>query len=646
MKTAVHAIILLLAARGPLQTADAPQSAIVSGRVIDAATGRPIPGAVVSVAGTAAANPADGVLTNEGGHFVVRGLRKGSLALSAAKAGYVDAAFGQRRVGGSRQMIAVDDGQRLNDLEIRMWRQSAITGTITDDAGDPVIAARVTAFGMRIVAGRRRFGTAGHGTTDDRGVYRIAGLMPGTYIVAVPSTQTSIPTEVMDAFFSRRGSEAQRAELSDEMRRLGAAIAPAGTDFAMAAGSVTVPLPAGTATPTSHPSGATIVYPTLFYPASRVAAQAAPIPLRASEERANVDIQLQPARGTRISGMLVAPEGMASHVGVRLLPVGSEALGEEIETAAAMSDSTGAFTFLGVPSGQYVLSAVRIPRPPPDPDDGPKTIVEAGGARIAVRPPPGPPAPAPIPADATLCALLPLSVGDADVSDVIVPLRPGPRMTGRIEFEGEAAPPSPSSLASIRISLDPADGSPGAKDLSFETGHPDETGQFQTYGVPPGSYVVNVAGLAFPSWVFKATRYQGRDVTDRPIEMTSADVSGVIITLTDKPSTLRGTLRTRGAPDPTAIALAFPVDEEAWSSAGPSPRRMRIGRADVNGTYILPNLPPGDYFVTAVRDDDLSDLSDWFEPRLLRALSRLARRVHLGDREQRRQDLDTVMIDR
>jgi len=128
--------------------------------------------------------------------------------------------------------------------------------------------------------------------------------------------------------------------------------------------------------------------------------------------------------------------------------------------------------------------------------------------------------------------------------------------------------------------------------------------------------------------------------------MASADVSGVIITLTDKPSTLGGTLRTRGAADPAAIALAFPVEEEAWSSAGPSPRRMRIARADANGTYIFPNLPPGDYFVTAVRDDDLSDLSDWFEPRLLRALSRLARQVHLGDREQRRQDLETVMIDR
>src|SRR4029078_5673291 len=157
------------------------------------------------------------------------------------------------------------------------------------------------------------------------------------------------------------------------------------------------PLPSGTATPTSPPGGATIVYPTLFHPASRVAAQAAPIPLRASEERANVDIQLQPARGTRISGTLVAPEGMASHVGVRLLPIGSEALGEAIETATAMSDSTGAFTFLGDPSGQYVLSAGRIPRLPPDPDDGAKTIVEAGGARIAVRPPPGPPAPAPGP---------------------------------------------------------------------------------------------------------------------------------------------------------------------------------------------------------------------------------------------------------
>jgi len=641
VKAVVHAIILVLAAGGPLQTADAPQFAIVSGRVVDAVTGRPIAGAVVTTAGSAAADATLPVLTNAGGHFVVRPLHKGSVALMASKGGYVDGTFGQRRPGGSRQLITIDDGERVVDLEIRLWRHAVITGTVIDEAGEPVIGTRVRAFQRILVATRYRFGPAGDAFTDDRGAYRIPNLMPGSYIVAVPSIQTSIPTEVMDAFFVRQGSDAQRAELAEEMRRIDAAIVPAGTDYAMAAGTVTMLLSPGTATPTSRPGDAMVVYPTAFHPAAPVAAQAGIVTLGSGEERANIDIQLQPSRGARVSGILTAPPGMASYVGLRLVPLGSEALGEQIETATAMTDSAGAFTFVAVPPGQYVLSVVRIPRTPPDPDDGSKLMLESGSVRVAARPPPGrPAAPPPVPADATLWAQVPLAVGTADISDIVVPLRPGPRMTGTVQFDGAAAPPPLATLTSLRVSLDPADGSPGAKGLALDVGHPDERGQFTTYGVPPGRYVVNVGG-GVPGWVFRGVQYQGRDVTDRPIEMSTADIAGVVLIFTDRPSTLSGTLRTRGQPDPAAVALAFPVEEEMWSSSGASPRRMRIARADAAGAYSFPNLPGGDYYIAAVSDESMFDLND---PALLRALSRVARQIQLVDREQARQDLETVAI--
>lgn len=620
--------------------AAAPDPAIVSGRVVDAVTGRPIAGAVVTAAGSAASDATAAILTNAGGHFVVRGLHKGSLALTATRNGYIEGTYGQRHPGGSRQLIAIDEGQRLIDLEIRMWRHAVITGTVVDEAGEPVILARVRAFKRTLVAGRHRLGTVGDVLTDDRGMFRIP-LVPGDYVVAVPFTQTSIPTEVMDTFFGGAATVTHRDTLSKEMRAIDAAIVPPGSQYAMRAGAVTMPLPPGTATPSSRPSGGMTVYPTTFHPAAPVAAQAAVITVRSGDERGGIDIQLQPARTVRISGMLAAPDGMASHVGIRLLPMGGDTLVDEIETATAMSDATGAFSFLGVPPGQYVLRVVRVPRPPPDAADPSRLTVQAGGIRVSTAPPPpGPAAPAPIPPDATLCAQVPLVVGGDDLANVVVPLAAGPRLSGRVEFDGSESLPTPSAIAGIRVSLDPADGSRGAKGLSFETGHPDESGHFLTYGVPPGRYVVNVAGISFPGWYFRGARYQGRDITDTPIDLTT-DLNGVVLSFTDRPSTISGIIRSAGAADGGGLALAFPVDADAWTTSGANARRFRVARADKDGHYAFPNLPGGDYYVAAVKDDTVDD---WWDPALLRMLSGVARQVRLADGEQRRQDLDTLEV--
>jgi hypothetical protein len=640
----VRSLLVLTLALTTGQLSDDTRPPIVSGRVVDAGTGRPIPGAVVRPAGAATIDPARPVLTNASGQFVVRGLRKGSLVLTATKGGYVDATYGQRRPGGSTQPIPVGNGERIKDLEIRMWKQGVITGTVVDEAGEPVVGVRVASFQRSFVAGRRRYSASRTGLTDDRGVYRIAPLMPGDYVVAVPNRQTSIPTEVMDVFFGGRssGGEAQRIELGRELNRLGSAIVPAGSEHAIGVGAVTVPLPPGTATPMSRANGGLMIYPTLFYPAASSVAQALPVTVRSGEERGGIDLQLQSARSVRVSGMLVAPEGMASHVGIRLLPAG-ETIVDDIEAAAAMTDATGAFTFVGVPPGQYVLSVVRVPRPPPDLGDTNRLTVSTGSVSVATPapPPPGRTPPTPIPVDATWCALIPLGVGAEDLTNVMVPLRAGPRMSGRVEFDGTAPKPDAASIASLRITLDPADGSPADHELAFQTGHPDENGQFTTFGVPPGRYVVNVTGISFPGWVFKEALYQGRDLSDLPIDMRSADISGVVLTFTDRPASLGGVVRNNGNVDGDAVVLAYPVDANAWSSSGARPRRMRTTRAGKDGVYSLTNLAAGEYYVVAVREDNLGE---WQDPSLLQSLTRVAQQTRLVDGEQKSQDLTTVTI--
>ena len=158
--------------------------------------------------------------------------------------------------------------------------------------------------------------------------------------------------------------------------------------------------------------------------------------------------------------------------------------------------------------------------------------------------------------------------------------------------------------------------------------------------MPPGRYVVNVAGISFPGWYFRGARYQGRDITDTPIDLTT-DLNGVVLSFTDRPSTISGFIRSAGAADGGGLALAFPVDAEAWTTSGANARRFKVARADKDGHYAFPNLPGGDYYVAAVKDDTVDD---WWDPALLRMLSRVARQVRLTDGEQRRQDLDTLEV--
>lgn len=641
----VNSVLVVLALAAQLPEPSPP--AIVAGRVVDATTGRPVAGAIVTPAGSAVVtSPGSSgpgtALTNAEGHFVLRGLAKGSLVLTATRGGYVNATYGQRRPGGSAQPIILDAGQRVTDLDVRLWKYGAITGTIVDEAGDPVVGTRVNVLQKTFSASRRRFKPGPRGVTDDRGMYRIAGLTPGDYLVMVPSTQTTVPSDVMESFFGGAPiTDARRFELSRELNSIGSSIAPSGSQFAMRSGGQTISLPPGTLTPIAGATG-TMVYPVVYFPAAATPGQASAITIRSGEERAGIDLQVRPVRGVRVTGTVMGPDGPVATTAVRLVPAVSDDALEPLDVAATITDSSGAFTFPAVPAGSYVLRVVRLPRPPVDVDQMHRVSVVPSGAMTISGPPAAPPpGPPPIPRDATLVAQMPLGVGDRDLTDLIVPLTAGPRMSGRIEFEGTIETPSTQSITGMRITLDPADGSsPSDGTLALTTGRPEENGEFRTYGVPPDRYIVRVSPLP-AGWFLKSALYQNRDIADLPVELTSKDVSGVVITFTDRPSGISGTVRGTSGPNPSAIVLAYPVDSAAWSSSGALSRRLRTARAGIDGSYSLQGLPAGESYLVAVQEDQVGE---WQDPALLRALSGLARTIRLVDGERKTQDLRSAEI--
>ncbi len=77
---------------------------------------------------------------------------------------------------------------RIGDtVNLELIRGGAITGTVTNAIGEPVVTVRVRATMVRDARGEvpkvMTFGLMEQ-PTDDRGIYRIYGLRPGTYIVS------------------------------------------------------------------------------------------------------------------------------------------------------------------------------------------------------------------------------------------------------------------------------------------------------------------------------------------------------------------------------------------------------------------------------------------------------------------------------
>ena len=148
-------LVLFAQATPPVQTKG---TAVVAGQVIDGSTGRPVGGAVVTIALGAlppagsygfqplpAAQSRRGVaVANADGRFVFRDVPAGTFSLAAALDGYAAGASGRRRPGGPSRTFTVADGARITDAVINVWRLASVSGMVRDDRGDPAVGIYVT----------------------------------------------------------------------------------------------------------------------------------------------------------------------------------------------------------------------------------------------------------------------------------------------------------------------------------------------------------------------------------------------------------------------------------------------------------------------------------------------------------------------
>jgi hypothetical protein len=233
--------------------------------------------------------------TDASGRYEITNLPEGRYNVTANKANFVPAVFGQRRPMAPGLPFDLKAGQVAERVDFSLARAGSIAGRVVDEFGDPVAEVQVSTSRYQYVNGERRLMPGqGRGMTNDLGEFRLFGLTPGEYLVSATVR-----------------------------------------DFALADGD--------------DRSG----YAPTYYPGTGNPAAAQAIAIAAGQSVAGVTLPLMPVRTQRVSGLALDASGkpMTTAMVVAL----ARDRGPGTFSASGQIKPDGRFTIAGLPPGDYVL---------------------------------------------------------------------------------------------------------------------------------------------------------------------------------------------------------------------------------------------------------------------------------------------------
>ena len=327
--------------RQPVTPRDNPATptgtAVIRGR-ITSTTGQPLRRAIVVVAANDVAVRRI-VTTDDEGRYQFSDVPQGRYTVTASKGSFVTLQYGQRRPFEPGRPVAVANGQVLERVDVSLPSGSVITGTITDEFGEPLASAQVEVQRYQFRPDGRHLLTGIGGTgfvrTDDRGQFRAFGLMPGEYIV---SASASMPINTMASAAVRDGAEG---------------------------------------------------YATTFYPGTTNADEAQGVTVGLGEEKP-LAFSVRSVATRRISGTVTDSQGRPA-VGANVTISIATGAGYRVMFGTSIG-TDGSFTAANIPPGAHHISVSgpsRGPGEPPEYATVPVTLgaTDAVGLKITTAPP-------------------------------------------------------------------------------------------------------------------------------------------------------------------------------------------------------------------------------------------------------------------
>jgi protocatechuate 3,4-dioxygenase beta subunit len=265
--------------------------------------GEPLAGAVVKLLRAGA--PARYAIANADGSFSITGVRAGAFRLQGTKTGYVTLEYGQSRAAATGKTLHLRDDEIVRSVRLVLPRGSAIVGTVADEHGEPIEGATVRALQLQYAAGRTRaFPVPGvrERKTDNRGQFRLFGLLPGRYIVSAS----------VDAAVSTRGRAASQG------------------------------------------------YAPSFYPGTADLREAWNAQVDVRRDVFGAHVVLVPAPAVRVSGLALSSDGRPLK-GMVLLGTSDRSRAMMLEPHMVSVAADGSFFITNVPPGDYVIQALEDP---------------------------------------------------------------------------------------------------------------------------------------------------------------------------------------------------------------------------------------------------------------------------------------------
>ncbi|HZT75989.1 MAG TPA: carboxypeptidase-like regulatory domain-containing protein [Vicinamibacterales bacterium] len=300
----------------------------LTGRVVAADNGRPLKRARVFI--NAAELPGGrGTLTDDQGVFDFTELPAGRYTVSASKAGFVQLSYGQRRPLQAGTPLQLLDGQQLKGLEFRLPRGSVVSGIVLDEDGEAMPGVNIRVMRYQYLQGERRLTPAGSATTDDKGQYRVWGLMPGDYYVNAVARNFNFGPPPPGG----RGGGGRGGNFGGR-----------GGFFAAAAASTD--------------DEESLAYAPTYYPGVSNVNDAKAVAVGLSQEVLDISFNMQLVHAARITGRVTNPDGSEVSSGnVNLMNEGAPGRAQIGVNYGSRIDWDGSFSIANVPPGRYIMRA-------------------------------------------------------------------------------------------------------------------------------------------------------------------------------------------------------------------------------------------------------------------------------------------------